>query len=326
MEEKLISVILPAYNAEAYLKEAIDSILAQTYTNFELLVLNDGSTDKTEEIILSYDDPRIRYIKNETNLKLIKTLNKGIDLAKGEYIARMDADDISLPMRFEEEFKFMEMHPSIDACSSKVFRLLPDKKIKKGNYYPCTTPSACVFCSMFRTPLSHPASFFRTKALKNIRYDESENALHIEAFVLWGDFAMKGYQMGVLKNRLLLYRDNENSICHTYPVVQINNHRKRAKYMIKQILGLDVPDEILNFLFPASNECIPNKEEICKTIYFLDDIYNRFVKANNYSNDEIKDIKKVRNILKRSFLYDLLKRTTIFQKPSILYYLIKTVN
>lgn len=96
--------------------------------------------------------------------------------------------------------------------------------------------------------------------------------------------------------------------------------------MIKQILGLDVPDEILNFLFPASNECIPNKEEICKTIYFLDDIYNRFVKANYYSNDEIKDIKKVRNILKRSFLYDLLKRTTIFQKPSILYYLIKTVN
>ncbi len=80
MGNELISVILPAYNAERFLKEAIDSILAQTYTNFELIVLNDGSTDRTEEIILSYDDPRIRYIKNETNLKLIKTLNKGIDL------------------------------------------------------------------------------------------------------------------------------------------------------------------------------------------------------------------------------------------------------
>ena len=325
MEEKLISVILPAYNAETYLKEAIDSILVQTYKNFELIVLNDGSTDRTEEIILSYDDARIRYVKNDTNLKLIKTLNKGIELAKGDYIARMDADDISLPTRFEEEIKYMEMHPDIDVCSSRVFRLMQNKNIIKGNYYPCTTPSACVFCSMFRTPLSHPASFFRAKALKHIRYDESEKALHIEAFVLWGDFALKGYKMGVLKKRLLLYRDNENSICHTFPVVQVNNHRKRVKYMINQILGLDASDEILNLLFPISNDNTPNEKQICNTIYFLDEIYNRFINAGNYSNDEIKDIKIVRDTLKRSFLYGLLKRTTIAQKPSILYYLIKTV-
>ena len=113
MTNCLISIILPAYNAEKYLKEAIDSILAQTYTNFELIVINDGSTDKTEEIILSYQDSRIRYIKNEKNLKLIRTLNKGIGLAKGKYIARMDADDISLPHRLKEEVEFMEAHPNI---------------------------------------------------------------------------------------------------------------------------------------------------------------------------------------------------------------------
>lgn len=321
----LISVILPAYNAEEYLCDSIDSILSQTYNNFELIVINDGSTDRTEEIILSYDDPRIRYIKNETNIKLIKTLNKGIDLAKGEYIARMDADDISLPMRFEEEVKFMETHPNIDACSSKIFRLLPDKKIVKGNYYPCTTPSACVFCSMFRTPLSHPASFFRTEALKQIKYDESENALHIEAFVLWGDFALKGYKMGVLNKRLLLYRDNVNSICHTFPVVQINNHRSRVRYMIKQVIGLDVSDDILQLLFPISNDNTPNEKQVSKTIYFLDEIYNRFVMAGNYTKAEIRDIKKVRDTIKQSFLYGLLKRTTIAQKPRILYNLIKTV-
>ena len=124
----LISVILPAYNAERFLEEAIDSILAQTYKNFELIVLNDGSTDRTEEIILSYNDPRIRYIKNESNLKLIKTLNKGIALARGKYIARMDADDISLPTRFEKEIEFMEIHPDIGVCSSKVIHLFSNRK------------------------------------------------------------------------------------------------------------------------------------------------------------------------------------------------------
>ena len=78
-----ISVIMPVYNAEKYLREAIDSVLAQTYTNFELLLINDGSKDSSKDIILSYHDPRIRYVENEKNLKLIATLNKGIDLAAG---------------------------------------------------------------------------------------------------------------------------------------------------------------------------------------------------------------------------------------------------
>lgn len=117
MIKNLVSVILPAYNAERFLKESIDSILAQTYRNFELIVLNDGSTDRTEEIVLSYSDPRIRYVKNEQNLKLIKTLNKGIDLAKGEYIARMDADDVSLPTRFEEEVYKFEEDPTLGIVS-----------------------------------------------------------------------------------------------------------------------------------------------------------------------------------------------------------------
>lgn len=102
----LVSVVLPAYNAELYLKEAIDSVLSQTFTDFELIILNDGSIDRTEEIILSYNDSRIVYVKNEKNLGLIGTLNKGINLAKGKYIARMDADDICLPERFKNRLIF----------------------------------------------------------------------------------------------------------------------------------------------------------------------------------------------------------------------------
>src|SRR5450432_2078787 len=91
-----ISVILPAYNTEAYLGKAIQSLLDQSFRDFELLIINDGSTDKTEDIIRSFSDPRIVYIKNEQNYGLIDTLNKGIDISRGKYIARMDGDDICL--------------------------------------------------------------------------------------------------------------------------------------------------------------------------------------------------------------------------------------
>ena len=97
---------MAVYNGEKYLCEAIESMLNQTYTNFEFLIINDGSTDTTEEIILSYKDERIRYIKNEQNLKLIASLNKGLVLANGKYIARMDADDISMLERLEKQVDF----------------------------------------------------------------------------------------------------------------------------------------------------------------------------------------------------------------------------
>ena len=100
-----ISVIMPAYNAEKYLREAIDSILGQTFTDFELIVINDCSRDDTEQIILSYQDPRIVYLKNEKNLGVAGTLNRGLEVARGAYIARMDADDRSVPDRFGYDFQ-----------------------------------------------------------------------------------------------------------------------------------------------------------------------------------------------------------------------------
>ena len=118
-----ISIILPAYNAEKYLAPAIESILQQSFKDFEFIILNDGSTDNTEKIILSYTDSRIKYIKNEKNLKLIKTLNKGIELAKGKYIARMDADDIALPTMLEECYTFFETHPEYSIVAPSVRKI-----------------------------------------------------------------------------------------------------------------------------------------------------------------------------------------------------------
>ena len=111
---------MPAYNVGAYIKESIESILDQTFSDFELIIINDGSSDNTEEEILKFTDSRIVYLKNEVNLNLANSLNKGMRLAKGKYIARMDADDISSLDRLAIQFKFMEENPAIGICGSQL--------------------------------------------------------------------------------------------------------------------------------------------------------------------------------------------------------------
>ena len=108
-----VSVVMSVYNGELFLKEAIDSILSQTYKKFEFIIIDDGSTDGSLNIINEYSDERIKILVNPKNEGLIFSLNKGIELALGTYIVRMDADDISLPQRIEEQVSFMEKHGSI---------------------------------------------------------------------------------------------------------------------------------------------------------------------------------------------------------------------
>jgi len=124
-----ISVVMAVYNGEKYLKEAIESVLRQTYQDFEFIIVDDASNDKTSVILESFDDPRIKFIKNPENLGLTKSLNKGIKAAKGKYIARMDADDISLPHRFERQVEFLERNPDHAVVGSSYYQIHDSGKI-----------------------------------------------------------------------------------------------------------------------------------------------------------------------------------------------------
>lgn len=108
-----ISVVMPAYNAEKYIGEAIESILNQTFKDFEFIIINDGSVDHTKEIIREYNDPRIVLLENDKNRGIVLSLNKGLDAATGKYIARMDADDIALKNRFERQVEYLDEHKDI---------------------------------------------------------------------------------------------------------------------------------------------------------------------------------------------------------------------
>lgn len=200
----LISVILPAYNAELYIKEAIDSVLAQTFTNFELIILNDGSTDKTEEIILSYQDSRIVYVKNEQNLGLIGTLNKGMALAKGKYIARMDADDICLPERFAKQVNFLEEHPDYIICGTAAYRFFNNLTDKKAFYVPINDENIRVRL-FFNTGFIHPSVMFRTETIRTHNLSFNDNYKYAEDYYFWMDLLKYGKGFN-LKEKLLYYR------------------------------------------------------------------------------------------------------------------------
>ena len=123
-----ITVIMPVYNCELYIKEAIDSILNQTFADFDFLIIDDASTDKTVSIIKEYKDSRIQLIEKTVNTGYTISLNYGLKVAKGEYIARMDGDDISLPNRFEKQIAFLDSNPDVVLCGSN-FGIIGTEKL-----------------------------------------------------------------------------------------------------------------------------------------------------------------------------------------------------
>lgn len=171
--DPFISVIMPAYNVEQYISDAIESILKQTYKNFELLVVDDASTDKTNSIIQSFrkKDNRIVVVRNKRNIGVTKSLNKALKLAHGKYIVRMDADDWSYPERLKLQIQLMEYHPNVVVSGSYIEvcdRYLKTKYIRK---YHLT--DASIRKHLFRySPFAHPATIWQAGVLKKERYDE----------------------------------------------------------------------------------------------------------------------------------------------------------
>ena len=203
----LVSVLMPVFNAEKYLREAIESILNQTFADFEFLILNDGSTDGSKEIILSYADTRIRYVENENNLGVVKTANKGIHLSRGKYIFRMDADDISLPRRLEKQYRFMEQHPDIGMCSSWA-QVINENGNVTGKIIQQTQPEFVRIHLLFSVALLQPICCFRTDILKQNPYQKEPVT---EDYELWCRLS-DSIRMVNLPEFLLQYRWHETNI------------------------------------------------------------------------------------------------------------------
>lgn len=232
-----ISVIMPVYNGEKYLNEAIDSILNQTFSDFEFIIINDCSTDNTENIIKSYDDKRIRYIKNEKNLGVAETLNKGLDMAQGEFIARMDADDISLPERFEKQLSFLQLNPECGVCGSNILIFEDNINIRELVY--SETHDKIMVDMIFNSAFAHPAVMMRKDVLDNagLRYNfDFEKA---EDYRLWYDIlsVSNGYN---IQECFLRYRHHKSQVTKTHKTEQNIAVNKMREVMYRTLnLGTD---------------------------------------------------------------------------------------
>jgi glycosyltransferase involved in cell wall biosynthesis len=166
----VVSVILPVYNAAAYLHRAIQSILDQSLTTFELLICDDGSTDASASIIDSFDDPRIRVHRSPTNRGLVYQLNFGLEAARGRYIARMDADDVAHRHRLRRQVAFMDDHPDVGASGTHV-RAFTDTRRYSKSMVPTSHDALCTYL-LFGNPITHPTLILRRQMLQDtgIRY------------------------------------------------------------------------------------------------------------------------------------------------------------
>lgn len=237
MEKPLLTVLMPVYNGEVFLREAIDSVLSQTYSNFVFLIINDGSTDQTESIVLSYDDDRIRYVKNEENLKLIKTLNKGLSLVETKYVARMDADDICEPMRFERQIEYMEANPQVGLLGTWC-RTIGDK-MPSVIRYEASHEQIC-FKQLYQIQIVHPSCIMRTSVLKSMDVWYDNDFLHAEDYELFTRMSHLT-RLANIPEVLHLYRKHENAVSVLHNKEQEENSYKVIRREFG-FIGLSVND------------------------------------------------------------------------------------
>lgn len=204
----IISVLMSVYNSERYLSESIESILNQSFTNFEFIIINDGSTDSSLEIIKSYKDPRICLICNKKNIGLAKSLNIGIKSSCGKYIARMDADDVSFSSRLEKQLDFMEIHLDVGVCGSWSVTFLENKRTLKK--VPTQHKQICTML-LSKNSIAHPSVIMRKSIFDNyfIAYDESFS--RTQDYKLWADMA-KVTKLANIPEVLILRRIHDEQV------------------------------------------------------------------------------------------------------------------
>ena len=206
MPNPKISVIMSVYNGERYLSQAIESILNQTLADFEFIIVNDASTDSSLKIIQSYDDERVKIISNEKNIGLTKSLNKAIEQAQGGFIARQDADDISLPNRLEEQLIYFEQHPEIALLGTSIYIIDEKGKILGKRDIPAD-PSKNFFKGSW---FAHGSTMFKNEVVHALgRYNELFR--YCQDYELWLRIA-KDYQVRGLAQRLYKLRFHDENV------------------------------------------------------------------------------------------------------------------
>lgn len=278
---------MPVYDAEKYLEDALESVIAQTFCDFELIIIDDSSKDRTGSIIARYQqkDNRIHTYRQERR-GLIDSLNKGCDLARGRYIARMDADDVSLPHRLEEQVKFMEGHPDIGVlgCGVQLINSQGERSLilKLPTEHGFLKWGLCFYC-----PIAHPTVMMRKDAVKFVG-GYSKNMLHAEDYDLWRRLSSVTH-LSNLPDVLLYLRKHDDNVSSVHVAEQRAASIRVSQLMISEILGENIDIDLVRRLWNKDNITSENALKIAELIYKLCTI---FIADNVLSISEKESIRK----------------------------------
>lgn len=249
-----ISVVMPTYNTSVpILKEAVESILAQTFRDFEFIIIDDCSTDDdTCSYLQSLSDERIRIIRNPFNLGVTKSLNIGLSAARGKYIARMDSDDIALPMRFEKQFAFMEDHPDVIMCGTNV-EFFGDRSLVTHGRITDMEEYRIKLLYFSPGPM-HPTVFFNRELLRkyNVSYDETLQ--YAQDYGIYSDISKCG-RMYVLEDVLLRYRFHSSQVSKVHREKQNACSMLVQEKILKELLGEFTKEELIRHNRYSSRDC-----------------------------------------------------------------------
>ena len=276
MSTPRVTVIMPAYNCRPYLPEAIEAILHQTYRDFEFLIIDDGSTDGSGDILSSYarKDSRIVLAPNEQNVGIIHSLNKGLDLARGDYVARMDADDICKPTRLEKQVAYMDSHSSVDVCGC--WLQLFGNSTAHVWYYP--EDDATIRCLLlFHSSMPHATVMLRRSVFEEHLLRYQEDYMHAEDYALWV-YASKVLRFANIPEVLYLYRRYDGNVTQVFEQEKMIATARVRREQLER-LGLDFGEDefalherISTWDFLSSRTFVKNTETWLRKLKQANDI------------------------------------------------------
>lgn len=284
-----VSVLMAVHNGEKYIRQAVESILSQTFSDFEFIIVDDGSSDETVSLLDEYVaiDERIVLVRNEVNIGLTRSLNYGLGLARGEFIARMDADDISLPDRFLEQVEYLSLHPEVGVLGT-FFRIIDANGSFVSDIYSFPADSGFIKWSFFfYNPIVHPSVMVRRQIVDSVGgYDP--RVLRSQDKDLWVRLFWKT-QFGNIPQALVhLRKHNTNISVEGYSTGLINNAFILSR-LASQLVGYEVTSDCMLSIY--SNN-YPSEESILTGVRVISDLYFSFL-------DKVEYILEDRDLIRR---------------------------
>lgn len=282
----LVTVLMPVYNAGSFLIEAVESVLSQTYQNFEFLIIDDGSTDESPALLETFNDQRIRIIHHDKNRKLIATLNHGLQLSKGKYIVRMDSDDISLPERIARQVDFMEAHPEVGLSGTGFENFGPG--IPTNTIIYSGSDTEIRIRHLYQTHIAHPTAILRKSLIEQHQLQFDAAYLHGEDYHFW--VSMGRYcKMSNLPEVLVRKRDHAGNVSNMFADIQ-NSTCNRVKRLQFDWMGVRISEEeaelYSRFANTEWNFSIGEMTELARLLQSANDanLSSRFIDTKVFTN------------------------------------------